>query len=637
MPLKLRFISMILQLRRLVGAKVNTRHRLYLIPLVAVLLFFVNWPRSTTLPVVSIYEGEYPFNEDLLHSSAESAFTVISDKINNLKDEYANRSLKQKLFSFFDKDEKILKNWESSSLNDKCRWLVRGIYSSSAWNNFDITKNYKFETAYEKFQAVSERVRIYNYCFMNGNIDPVEVFDELNIPFADPYDFQSRMFMFLKKVNRNDKAYMYPLIKNVRNGDIIAKPRTKMSAKEYNANFMGHWKAEARGRGITLTVAPDDIKLLRSLFKVLEKLGNEYPVEVVHKGGEMTPKMEDLIRQYAEETSQEVYVINLSPILDPDFASQNIKSFKNKWFAAMFNTFEEAILLDVDVVLYASPEYFFELDGYKKTGLMLWKDREYTEVETSDRCASMAPYFEPSEEEHELLGTIQKYRLTGPDLGTHNESEATTLNDFFNNKLATIIDSGVVLINKKQKLNALLLAAYYHMSKYFGGCTYGDKELFEIAALAAGEDYYVDPNKAGAIGPIGYHPPREKYYVCSAQMGHPDENNNLLWSNGGLKNCKLDSAEADFKKLPKYFKAKYGSLDTVKLYYKGRSEIQGFIVPDIVKQKWIQYPDCQHYLYCAFITDPPEDDNTGKLVRFSEEEMEKYNEIGRAWYAGTIY
>lgn len=29
-------------------------------------------------------------------------------------------------------------------------------------------------------------------------------------------------------------------------------------------------------------------------------------------------------------------------------------------------------------------------------------------------------------------------------------------------------------------------------------------------------------------------------------MGHADENNNLLWSNGGLMNCKANSAADDF-------------------------------------------------------------------------------------------
>ena len=583
----------------------------------------------------SIYvDDQFPYAEGLLHSGQNSAFTLITSEMN--KTQSKNKpSLSEKLTDFFDRDSKVLKNWDYSSRKEKCKWLIRGIYADSNWTNIDILEWTNDVADKNKFQVSSERVRIYNYCFMNGNIDPVEVFDELNIPFADPYDFQSRMFMFLKKVNRNDKAYMYPLIKNVRNGDIIAKPRTKMSAKEYNANFMGHWKAEARGRGITLTVAPDDIKLLRSLFKVLEKLGNEYPVEVVHKGGEMTPKMEDLIRQYAEETNQEVYLIDLSPILDSDFAEESIKSFGNKWLAAMFNTFEEVMLLDADVVIYNTPDHFFELKGYKDTGLMLWKDREIIDNEIYDKCTAMAPFFEPSLEEHELLGTTQKYRLTGPSLETHNEPEATTLIDYFRKKRLTIIDSGLVIFNKKQKLHALVLSNYYHINRKFLGCVYGDKEFFEFGALAAGEDYHIAPQKAAALGPLGFHSGRQKYYVCSTQMGHPDENNNILWSNGGLMNCKSNCAEADIKRHPEYFKAKYGNLDTLKVYYTYRVEIQGFITPDVNKQEWFQYPDCAHFMFCAFLEETSDPLSGGKLVKFTEKEVERYNDIGKAWYHGT--
>lgn len=103
----------------------------------------------------------------------------------------------------------------------------------------------------------------------------------------------------------------------------------------------------------------------------------------------------------------------------------------------------------------------------------------------------------------------------------------------------------------------------------------------------------------------------------------------------GLKNCKLDKAEADFKRHPEYFKAKYGNVATAKVYYTYRVEIQGFIIPDVKKQEWFQYPDCAHYWYCAFLEDTPDPLSTGKLVKFTEKEIERYNDIGKAWYHGT--
>lgn len=62
-------------------------------------------------------------------------------------------------------------------------------------------------------------------------------------------------------------------------------------------------------------------------------------------------------------------IVDLSPILDEKFAREQITSFHNKFFAAMFNTFEEVLLLDADVVPYVSLDEFFNLKGYKDTGL----------------------------------------------------------------------------------------------------------------------------------------------------------------------------------------------------------------------------------------------------------------------------
>ena len=180
-----------------------------------------------------------------------------------------------------------------------------------------------------------------------------------------------------------------------------------------------------------------------------------------------------------------------------------------------------------------------------------------------------------------------------------------------------------------------MTAEYFHISRKFAGCVYGDKEYFEFGAFAAGEDYHIEKEKASAIGSIEYHSAKDKYYICSAQMGHADENNNLLWSNGGLMNCKANSAADDFKENPKYFKAKYGDVKTLEDHYSKPIDIQGFIIPDISKHNWIQYPECKRYVYCAFVADPPVDSNTGKLVRFSRKNRQIYEDIASVWFEGT--
>lgn len=47
---------------------------------------------------------------------------------------------------------------------------------------------------------------------------------------------------------------------------------------------MANWRQLANGKGIAITVNPDDVEFMIRLFRVLKELGNTYPIQVIQKG-----------------------------------------------------------------------------------------------------------------------------------------------------------------------------------------------------------------------------------------------------------------------------------------------------------------------------------------------------------------
>ncbi|CAG58256.1 uncharacterized protein GVI51_C03795 [Nakaseomyces glabratus] len=564
----------------------------------------------------------------------KSPFSDLSKRI-EIAEEEANSFSLLKLIPFLGngkdaRERKVLAHWAQANRKDQCPQLIKGLYATPDWSNNEIVAAHKKVRVDEINMQVSvERIRIYNYCFLEGGLDVTEVLKDAGLSSYDAFDFQSRMFIFLKQVTKTDAKYLYPIIQNLNTEEIISEPTTTKSPQDFNANFMANWRQLANGKGIAITVNPDDVEFMIRLFRVLKELGNTYPIQVIQKGGELTSPLIEQIKKTAIETNQAVSIVDLSPILDEKFAREQITSFHNKFFAAMFNTFEEVLLLDADVVPYVSLDEFFNLKGYKDTGLQFWRDRNRGS-DTHKFCSNLGVYLEPSLEEHNLLGTELKFRINSLAKKKVRSSEERAFHRFFNELKVHNIDSGIIVLNKKQKLHSLIMGEIFYTNGRFGRCAYGDKEMFMMGAFATGADFIIDPRDAGIIGPIGYNIDQRVNFICSAQMGHLDENNRVLWSNGGLRFCKFpDFAKKDYTpKNQDYFIQKYQSYDNMARIYKTKVEITGFIIPEVEKNEWMQIPDCQSYMYCGLAKKV---DTKALILKFEGEEKERLNRISDVW------
>ncbi|XDT18729.1 Mannosyltransferase putative [Nakaseomyces glabratus] len=611
--------------------------RRYILAIIVILsLTFVFYSNTLTTVVSTVNVADtQDYTSGLKHASPVSPFSYVNNYL--LNSEKTRTSTVKKLLPFLNKPKDGLVDWNSSSKYQKCLLLVKSMYKAHPhWSNRDIMTAYDNESVEDlNLQLAGERIKIYKQCFLDNDIEPIEFFKRLSIPDVDAYDFQKRMFYFFRDITASNTDYFHPAIKNVKSGEVVSKPKTKLTPQEYNANIIGNWRKLSRGKGIVLTVSQSDVPLLRQQFRVWKELGNKLPIQVVHKGTEINAELEQKIKEYAIEMEQDVYVVDLSPVIDPDFAENSIQNFHNKWYAAIFNTFEELILIDADAIPYVPAEDFLKSKSYKKTGLRLWRDRDITHERTLHFCVEMAPYFEPTLEEHNLIGTTLSYRLTDSGLKDAKDSEGRALYEFFQKMYLHHVDSGLVVIDKKDKIHSLIMSEILHSHTRFGRCTYGDKELFMLGAYMVGESYTLEAQSAAIIGTVGYEKEFSRHYICATQMGHSDEDNRLLWSNGGLRTCKFDCAEEDFNKDEEYYKKRYQNLDNLKAVYSSRLNIDGFIIPDTTVNKWLQLSECRQYMYCAHVDDNREKDK-GTLVRLTDEEKQKVNRISEFWNSAKI-
>lgn len=569
----------------------------------------------------------------LYPASTFSPFSYINTRITKLKEEKDDPKKAGKKTRTESEEDKILLNWNKGSRFDQCRLLVKGFYTDEKWNNMNLvyawsSKDYMEKTA----QFAGECMRIYNYCFFEGDVNPRELFKKLDLQATDAYDFQKRMFFFLKNVTQEDSDYLYPTIKNVRTGEVVSKPKTKQSPQEFNSNFFANWRKIASGRGIVLSAKPDDIDMLRQQLSVWKELGNKYPIQVVHKGGELTRDNEISLKQFAEETDQNIYIVDAGPVLDKNFADEHITKFHNKWVGVLFNTFEEYIMVDADTVPFISAEDFFESENFKKSGMRMWRDRTLTNRHIREHCPDLALKLEPSLEEHRILGTTLRFKLLDPDLKQEKTSEERAFNQMRTNLALHHVDSGLVVINKKEKLHSLLLSEFFQNHALFRRCSYGDKELFWYAAFSANTDYVIEPEDAATIGKLEYSEKDRRYSICAIQMAHTDSNDQLLWTNTGLRNCKIpEVAKKDFDENPKMMTEKYGSLEVMKISYHAPLQIDGYLIPDPEEHEWQQTHVCADYTYCGFVDELNIGYSKAKVHEFSDEEKKRLNKISKIW------
>ena len=615
--------------------------------------------------------------EDLLNTrtaSNGSPFFIVSNKRRAYDTMKRMKRVPRRASGFLGKEEEEemeqLARFEDDPLA-QCRLLVAAMYQGDPrWDNVDLFT--ASEDDREGAMLLSERLRVYNYCFLQEELDVVDVFDTgyFKAMGFDAWDFQCRMFPFLNRGFDKTHKVMFPRVVPVSKaakeslvGDENGLLRYPLELKEeeggeekedreslylkYNSNFMKTWIKASKGRGIVTTTEFEGLDMANNLLRVLQKLGNELPVElVVTDKSKMTSYFNNKLEEVGESTNQKLFLIDLSEIIDPDFSKELITEFHNKWFAAIFNTFEEEVLVDIDTVPFQPMEKFFDEDGYRRTGIHMYRDRTVSAPPSTYR-QEMQVEGAPSIEERLLIGTklIAEQVSSNSPAGKDDDNEQSTepYGGFFAFIPLHRVDSGLIPIHKTRKLPGLLMGCFLHFTPRYSTVSRGDKEFFWLGQLFAGDDYSIDEIPGGVVGTIkeeesvstvdGTGP---GYSICGTQLAHCNKEGELLWSNGGMRVCKFDDAyEIDFRRNGEYFEEKYGSERNLAGFYFSPVRIDGMIVPKV--GDWVGETECVEYFACANYLKEQSNDgsapksNDGRFIRFDHKDASFYDNISLIW------
>ncbi|SMN17668.1 similar to Saccharomyces cerevisiae YIL014W MNT3 Alpha-1,3-mannosyltransferase [Maudiozyma saulgeensis] len=589
-------------------------------------------------------------------STDHSPFKIIAEKRDEILKTGVWSSIKRKVSlgvpgpSIFKDEDRFIMNWrKQNSQSDrlkKCQFIISSMYfKQSRWSNRDTLKFYSNdELDNSLIELLGERMRTYDYCFLKGNLSLTDVFDSsvFKDKGIDAWDYQSRMFPFLSKDFNKESKYMWPDIIDLTTGlksnklNDVGSGNTNTPPLEFNINFWANWLKHSEGKGIVSTMAPSDAATFSRQLKVFQNLNNTLPIQVVSTGHDLTPEFIDELANAATLANQQVFIVDCSKFFDSEFTENYIKNFFNKWVAVIMNTFEESMFIDVDAVLFKNTTSFFNIPDYQATGIYMYQDRTMPEEHTFQYCIEMLKHMTPSKQERDLLGS----HLFIDDLHTGSivSTEAIVYQNFFNDLRLHHVDSGLVIINKVKKLNGLLMSFLLHLDGKMQRCVYGDKEIFWLGELFAGEDYTIDPFEGGIVGGVGEYTEEQisvkKAYICATQIAHSNVEDQLVWTNGGLKTCKIfNAAEDDFAKDESYYSGRYKTVDNLEEIYNSPLVIEGFISPDPFLSPWKQINECSNYMYCAFVTEDTSiaDITNGKIIRFNEKDKTLYNSISRIW------
>lgn len=591
--------------------------------------------------------------EYLKLSHYRSPFKFVTTKQKQLLD----GKLDKKLFS---KSElNLLKNWHSSPKSKQCSYLIAGIYDQFPdWNNMDMFNYYEEnDRSNSVFELIVERLRIYDYCFLDGDSNTTEVFQEdiLDARHISVEDYNIRMFPLFNIPSIDDELLtgtvkteevLWPNIYDLdpsKDADNIkvSLPHFlhEIDVHEYNMNFWKNWLKFSTGKGIVTTMRKEDLPMFKRLVTILKRHDNKLPIQIVTTGEEMDQESINYLLGLSKQSGQRIQIVDCTPIINKFFSDYKFHGFLNKFSASLFNTFEEAILIDVDVVPFISPIEFFDIERYKDTGMYLYRDRRLDNL-LPNSCRTFMGGLEPSIQEKQLIGTKIKYdkkwstEHKGIDSRHLASPEDVVYKSYMHDQEFHVVDSGLVIFNKKKHFASLLMSTYLGFDYAASGCSWGDKELFWLGSIYGGGDFAVAPKEGAIVGELQQDAQNQnKYSICSAQLAHVDDNNKLVWINGGLKTCKFeDEARYDFHYKPEYFTERYGTVEKLQALQNESITINAVIVPDVYYSEWLRIDECRGYTYCYTLDLASKGaSDYSYIVKYSAEQYDFYNEISTLW------
>ncbi|KAG2733747.1 hypothetical protein G9P44_003272 [Scheffersomyces stipitis] len=435
--------------------------------------------------------------------------------------------------------------------------------------------------------------------------------------------------------------------------------------------FLNTFKNSVNSKGLVMSISDEHVDETVRFIHLLRALNNKYPIEIVYydnlskksKSKLVTaarekfvvlPKSFEKVHQYFPDDymdngglpQQEIWFVNVHSVVAKNY-KDNFKKFSNKFLATMFNSFEEFILVDADTVFVQSPEFFFELNGYKEKGAYFYRDRT-------------APQFRPP-------GDSVFFQKTSPSIVDSVMFDIPIMTDYtiklpFFDGMSHFMESGVVVLNRNRHFNSILLMMQMSFMRPVMHRLYGDKELFFLSFAANGdEDYVFNSYSAAAIGQLT----DDKFHVtsggrkkkakelCAAHPGHinGEDGKSLAWFNSGYNFCSKDvNFEEEFEKGKRFQFLK--NKEAMETFYRDPMKITHAIIPPFKNKKetlcdnvdeepkegWHMDKEyCKSYLWCAYsqiggrTSTGGDNTQTGYIFEFDDKAQNLFEYYGDIW------
>lgn len=439
--------------------------------------------------------------------------------------------------------------------------------------------------------------------------------------------------------------------------------------------FLNQFKNRMNGKGLVLSISDKHVDDTVKLIHLLRALNNHYPIQIVYYDSLSSDlkrkivnaarnKMVDLPQSFLKVKhhfpkdyfnekdgglpKQEVWFVNAYNAIHINYRDK-FKKFASKFLAALFNSFEEYMLIDADTVLVQNPEFFFNLKNYVSKGAYFYKDRTAAEF----RPVSDGMFFQKI-----TPSVIDKVMFDMPIITSY-----TTNREFFDG-MGHYMESGLVLINRHLHFNSVLAMVQLNFYNPARTRVYGDKELFWLGFAANGdEDYHFNKFFVAAIGTQTPQTDRLtsdgklkiSREICSAHPGHinGEDGKSLIWFNSGYKFCGQSEKINYEDEVQKQNRLKFlKDPGEMRKYYENAIPLKHAIIPPFKtktetlcenvieepKEGWKMDRDyCNSYLWCAYSSiggltkDGGDNTQVGQFFEFDDESVELFKYYGDVW------
>ncbi|CAH6719883.1 putative alpha-1,3-mannosyltransferase Mnn14p [[Candida] jaroonii] len=629
------------------------RSLIALVLIIGIYKYFENPPIDFSV----LKESKFEFNSEDIKFYKDHNIDIHSSNYGNLFSkvqfgDFIPLNLKHKCDYYFENMNLNDKDWRNDPLYgfsfnrnyfkkfpDFKEWLIKDLADNEkpALSDEEIEKEYN--DSWKKI--VEEEQVIHNY-FTNLNIfNKCYVENKHSRKNLDEKNLIKKLMPYL--------SFKYPEIEDYNLNKL------HLTDDLPNENFLMNLKSNLQGRGIVLTIKDSHVDDTIRLIKLLRFLGNQLPIQVVYfknLSEESKKKLIDICRSDLVIGNplplQEIYFVNVSRAVQEKYLHK-FEGFGNKILATLFNTFEEMILLDADTVILKPPHEFFDMAKYKQNGTIFFKDRKTVEFRTTNDLIFFKKML-PSK-----LDTIA--------FGIDQPTNYSLTNDFFQG-LNHYMESGMVVINKKQHFFKPFIMAQLNFIYPVSTRIYGDKELFWLSWVIMGdESYSFNKHFAAAIGETT--PNNERYKdigkaknfhskeLCSNHPAHinDEDDHTLLWFNSGFKFCGQNyKAEEEFASKKRYTNLQ--TIESFKTFFDSKLIIKQAIIPPSKSirvdstdgesdRSWLnmrQY--CNGYTWCAYSSigeDGDKDENLqGIIIEYSPDEINYFKQLGNVWMGNQL-